>query len=615
MTDYKTIRGKKVKFFETDLSSGEAEGQLFFSDTSKEMKIAVSSSAWHSEAPLITARQALGGIGTQTANLAVGGYVTAESTLVEEYSGSSWAAGGALPAGRQSGGAFGTQTSGVYAGGGVSPNSTASNSTQEYDGSSWTNGGNLNTARDQTSGAGTESAGLCCGGTPNGSAQEDTSEEYNGSTWTEGNNLATAVRSVHNSSLGIQTAALLVGGNSGSATSGVQSYDGTTWTAGTALPAARFTLATSGTQTAGMAFGGNDGSNIKNTSFNFDGSSWTATPNLSTARDGLGGSPSGSNTAAVASGGRQPGPANSSLTEEFNITALTITAGAWSSGTNYPVTIQDAAGAGPTTAAVLWGGYDGPAYDAETFEYDGTSWTESGDLNTARACYHCGAGSQTAALQASGYATTDHTANSEEYNGTAWTEGNNLNNPRYSATGGGIQTSALICGGNGDPGNSASTFNESYNGTSWSNETALPGTTAGGKQYSGTGETASLIIGFGSDKNDTLSYDGSSWTDLGHHLIEGKTTAAGGSQQGTTTAALIAGGYDPSPAIVARSQVYDGTSWATSPSLATARRGGGASGTATDCLAVGGERPAQSNAVEEFIGETTTLNLKTITDS
>ena len=106
MTDYKTIRGKKVKFFETDLSSGEAEGQLFFSDTSKEMKIGVSSSAWHSEAPLITARQASGGIGTQTANLAVGGYVTAESTLVEEYSGSSWAAGGALPAGRQSGGAL-----------------------------------------------------------------------------------------------------------------------------------------------------------------------------------------------------------------------------------------------------------------------------------------------------------------------------------------------------------------------------------------------------------------------------------------------------------------------------------------------------------------------------
>ena len=33
MTDYKTIRGKKVKFFTSDLSSAQAEGQLFFQDT------------------------------------------------------------------------------------------------------------------------------------------------------------------------------------------------------------------------------------------------------------------------------------------------------------------------------------------------------------------------------------------------------------------------------------------------------------------------------------------------------------------------------------------------------------------------------------------------------
>ena len=39
--------------------------------------------------------------------------------------------------------------------------------------------------------------------------------------------------------------------------------------------------------------------------------------------------------------------------------------------------------------------------------------------------------------------------------------------------------------------------------------------------------------------------------------------------------------------------------------LRTAARGG-ASGTATDCLAVGGETPTQFNTVEEFIGETTT---------
>ena len=320
MSTYQELKGLKIKYLSADTSGDRIkEGELFYNSTDFNLKSFVATAAWHSSGALITARQALGGIGTQTANLAVGGYVSAESTLVEEYNGSGWAAGDALPAGRQSGGAFGTQTSGVYAGGGVSPNSTASNSTQEYDGSSWTNGGNLNTSRDQTSGAGTETAGLCCGGTPNGSAQSNTSEEYNGSAWTAGNNLSFAARSVHNSSLGIQTAALLVGGNSDGATSGVQSYDGTNWTTTTSLPGARFTLATSGTQTAGLAFGGNDGSNIKNTSFSFDGSSWTATPNLATARDNLGGSPSGSNTISVAVGGRQPGPANSSLTEEFTV--------------------------------------------------------------------------------------------------------------------------------------------------------------------------------------------------------------------------------------------------------------------------------------------------------
>ena len=48
MTDYKTIRGKEVKFFTSDLSGEEAEGQLFFQDTAREMKIAVASAAWSS---------------------------------------------------------------------------------------------------------------------------------------------------------------------------------------------------------------------------------------------------------------------------------------------------------------------------------------------------------------------------------------------------------------------------------------------------------------------------------------------------------------------------------------------------------------------------------------
>ena len=39
MTDYRTIRGKKIKTFTTDLSDGvSAEGQIFYSDTDKKYK-------------------------------------------------------------------------------------------------------------------------------------------------------------------------------------------------------------------------------------------------------------------------------------------------------------------------------------------------------------------------------------------------------------------------------------------------------------------------------------------------------------------------------------------------------------------------------------------------
>ena len=607
MSTYQTLKGLKIKYLTTDTSGDRIkEGELFYNSIAGKLKSYLAAGAWHSGANLLTSRSNGGGAGTTTAGLNIGGNIgpsDTQTTFTEEYDGSGFTVGGALPAARRSMAASGTQTAAI-ASGGFGPPTQDKAESFTYDGTSFTEIPSINTTRQgmDNNGAGTTTAALVCGGLVTGTGVIDDTEEYNGSAWSEQNDLNTA--RARGSNIGSQTAALFCGGSEPSVSAHSEEYNGTSWTEGNNLNTARKELGGAGTQTSATIAGGSTGS-VSNVVEQYDGTSWTTIPaTLGTARTSLTPTNAGTSSSYMVSGGNTGSIVGNS--EEFTISLLATTGGAWSSGANYPTTIQDAAGAGPSTAAVLWGGYDGPAYDAETFEYDGTTWTESGDLNTARACYNVGTGSQTAALQASGYATSDHTENSEEYNGTAWTEGNNLNNPRYSATGGGIQTSALICGGNGDPGNSASAFNESYNGTSWSNETALPGTTAGGKQYSGTGETASLIIGFGSSKNDTLSYDGSSWTDLGHHLVEGKTTSAGGSQQGTTTAALIAGGFDPSPSIIAKSQQYNGTTWVTAASLATARRGGGASGTATDCLAVGGETPTQINTVEEFIGETTT---------
>jgi hypothetical protein len=57
-----------------------------------------------------------------------------------------------------------------------------------------------------------------------------------------------------------------------------------------------------------------------------------------------------------------------------------------------------------------------------TEEYDGTNWTTSNPLNTARAQLGSGAGTQTAALAFGGYSISlSILAATEEYDGNSWT--------------------------------------------------------------------------------------------------------------------------------------------------------------------------------------------------
>ena len=59
----------------------------------------------------------------------------------------SWASGGNMNTARNDLGGAGTQTAAVVFGGQTSPPTSVSNNSEEYDGSSWTEGNNLNTAR------------------------------------------------------------------------------------------------------------------------------------------------------------------------------------------------------------------------------------------------------------------------------------------------------------------------------------------------------------------------------------------------------------------------------------------------------------------------------------
>ena len=137
--------------------------------------------------------------------------------------------------------------------------------------------------------------------------------------------------------------------------------------------------------------------------------------------------------------------------------------GAWASGGNMGTARAKLAAGGTSTqtAGLVFGGGTPPA-SALTEEYDGSSWTESGDMANARQLL-AGLGIQTAALafMGDGTATT-----SEEYGGTSWTAGGTLNTGRGRAQACGTQTAGLAFGG--EP-NDQKVKTEEYDGSSWAN--------------------------------------------------------------------------------------------------------------------------------------------------
>ena len=269
MTDYKTIRGKKVKTFTSDPPATVTEGQVWYNSGDTNFKSSVIVSAWASGGNLNTARKSTQGCGTLTAGLCFGGNTGAP----------------------------------------------LKNESEEYDGSSWTEGNNLNTARYEAGGAGTQTAGLCVGGSPGSNeTPPGYTEEYDGTSWSEQNDLSTHRMSQGGCpTSGTQTAAIAVGGYSnppGARVNNTENYDGTNWTNGTAFPSVISSGIMAGTQTAGFYISGNNGSSITS-SANYDGSSWTTGAAVNTARQENGGL--GSQTQAIINHGKSPGASPDAL--------------------------------------------------------------------------------------------------------------------------------------------------------------------------------------------------------------------------------------------------------------------------------------------------------------
>ena len=195
-----------------------------------------------------------------------------------------------------------------------------------------------------------------------------------------------------------------------------------------------------------------------------------------------------------------------------------------------------------------------------------------------------GCGTQTAGLACGGLTAPPASAlaTTEEYNGSGWSTGGSTNNARRYGYGAGPTTSAFVAGGVGPPGPSdRSTSAENYNGTAWTNSTALPA----GKGFHGAAGTQTAgVIYQGLPATTTLEYDGSSWTSSGSV----NTNRYDVGHFGTQTAALSVGGAAPSgsPPTSTNVEEYNGSSWTSGGALSTGRRNLGGLGISTAALAV-----------------------------
>jgi len=606
MSKYKEIKGFKVQTLASDTAASVA-----------------ASGTWSSGGSVNTARRYGAGIGSSTAGLIFGG--SSPSPVVantEQYNGTAWTEVNDLNAAQNAQASAGTLTSGMSALGAQSPGANV----EDWNGTVWTaNPHSLNSARQFPGGDGASNdSALMVGGepAPNGAL----TEIYNGSSWTESGDLNTARNQL--AAAGTVTALIAMGGNTGA---DAETFNGSAWTAVTDMNSGSGGISGSGTSTLALAFAGDP--DVANTE-SWNGSAWTEVNDLSTGREfGASSNITGNTTAFLASGHTTTLVSNTeewtttpaadftqinlgqvyynSGSNAFKVTGLSVPTSSWASGGNLNVAKQAVFSYGATgSAGGTVGGSPSPS-NATHEQYNGSAWTEVGDLNTGRyAESRTGSGTQTAALVCSG---GDVSAITETYNGSSWTEVADLNVTRRASGGIGVQTATLNVAGRNPPvGDYALT--ESFDGSSWT-EIGDINTARYGVAGIGISTTALIAGGYRTSPAAYVtlceSWNGSSWTETGD--LSTARYAGGASSSGSNnTDALIFGG-STGPSRTANTELFNGTSWTELNNLSVSITNNGGTGSSLDSINIGGNNgTTQVTTTEEWNAATAN---KTITVS
>jgi hypothetical protein len=612
MSTYKEIKGFKVQTLASDTVASQ-----------------VDTGAWASAASMNTARISSTGTGSASTNYIIaGGYYlppTVDRSVTEQYNGTAWTEVADCPQDLTYGNGLGSGTSSLlcsYSQPGPAPGGYGpTTATHKWDGSSWSTVNSMNTFRQNAGTAGSTTAGLVFGGSaPSANAN---TESWDGTNWTEVNDMNTAKTDI-GGGCGVQTAALSASGSPAT----TEQWDGSSWTEVTEINTARQNSGKAGLYTSALCISGQNPSTYVANVEVWNGSSWTEVSDVSTARGYVGGmSPTGSagSSDAIIAGGS--GASLSAATEvwttsssftkinlgqvyynstsnAYKVTEQAVPTGSWASGGSLNTGRNGGGSAGTTQNTGLAFGGSGPS--ALTESYNGTSWTEVNDLNTARNEGSRGmGGTQTSALMVGGAPSPTFT---ESWNGTSWTEITDINTGRkasmIAAT---SNTSAMIMGGEPPPTFSVDT--EVWNGTAW---TEVNNLNKGRNNGAGTGTvTASIAIGGqiqppNAAGQEVESWNGTSWTEI----AEVNTATRGQGISGTTNTDTLIFGTNPGAS--AKTEYWNGSSWTELADLATGRGGIYGFGSVYGAGAAGGTPPATIASTEEW--NAATLN-KTITVS
>jgi len=602
MATYKEVKGVTIQTRDTDPT--------------------INAGTWSSQSGMNEGRKALAGFGTYTAAIAATGNDPSTVANCESWDGSSWTEVNNVNSAKFYRGNTGTSTAGLLIGG--APSTT---DTEEWDGTNWTETANYPGNITAPILLGIQTAAFAIGGdVPPYTTATNT---YNGSSFTS----STAINTARSGGIGSgsTTAAVIAGGTTPSATGATELWNGSAWTEVNDLNTARDLLAGSGSSsTNSLAFGGLSTALASTESWN--GTSWTEVNDLGTGRRELGGSTNGSNTQALAFGGATSPGAVQTATEQWTFPsgphlnegdiflsggttlkgfgkAAGIPAATFASGASLNTARGYLGGAGTDHEALLaFGGTTGPATQSITEQYDGSSWTEVNDLNTARANV-TGFGSSTAAIAGNG--STPTKAETESWNGSAWSEIAELNFSRSDSASAGTQTSGMIATGTPVPGNpslrpgGSSIVTEVWNGSAWTEvgDTNTQRLQAG--MAMGGSITAGIITagedGPGSRTVNAETWNGTSWTEVGNISQQRGSVY---NFMGNSSSANIAGGYSGT-ARVANNEHWNGSSWTEINDLSTARNATYGGGSAVNGAVFGGDTGDYQSLTEEFISDDT----------